>query len=197
MRYQLKDYQDDAARSVLDRLEQCREDYHRRGERFSFALSATTGAGKTVIAATVIEALIHGSTEFDVEADPGAVVLWISKDPALNEQTRHRIIEAADRVPVGDLVLLDKDFAGEKLEKGTVYFINPAKLASSSLFVRKTNARQFTFWEILDNTIRDDQLTLYVILDEAHEGMKAVRRDEAEERQTIVQKIINLSLIQI
>ena len=191
MRYQLKDYQDDAARAVLERLEQCREDYHRRGERFSFALSATTGAGKTVIAATVIEALIHGSTEFDVEADPGAVVLWISKDPALNEQTRHRIIEAADRVPVGDLVLLDKDFAGEKLEKGTVYFINPAKLASSSLFVRKTNARQFTFWEILDNTIRDDQLTLYVILDEAHEGMKAVRRDEAEERQTIVQKIIN------
>jgi type III restriction enzyme len=191
VRYQLKDYQDDAARAVLERLEQCREDYHRRGERFSFALSATTGAGKTVIAATVIEALIHGSTEFDVEADPGAVVLWISKDPALNEQTRHRIIEAADRVPVGDLVLLDKDFAGEKLEKGTVYFINPAKLASSSLFVRKTNARQFTFWEILDNTIRDDQLTLYVILDEAHEGMKAVRRDEAEERQTIVQKIIN------
>ena len=98
MRYQLKDYQDDAARAVLERLEQCREDYHRRGERFSFALSATTGAGKTVIAATVIEALIHGSTEFDVEADPGAVVLWISKDPALNEQTRHRIIEAADKL---------------------------------------------------------------------------------------------------
>ena len=77
-----------------------------------------------MIAATVIEALIHGSTELDVEADPGAVVLWISKDPALNEQTRHRIIEAADRVPVGDLVLLDKDFAGEKLEKGTVYFLS-------------------------------------------------------------------------
>ncbi len=191
MRYQLKDYQDDAARAVLDRLGQCREDFHRRGERFSFALSATTGAGKTVIAATVIEALVHGSTEFDVEADASAVVLWISKDPALNEQTRHRIIEAADRIPVGDLVLLDKDFAGEKLEKGTVYFINPAKLASTSLFVRKTNARQFTFWEILDNTIRDQHLTLYVILDEAHEGMKAIRRDEAEERQTIVQKIIN------
>lgn len=191
MRYQLKDYQDDAARAVIERLEQCREDYHRRHERFSFALSATTGAGKTVIAATVIEALVHGSTEFDVEADPGAAVLWISKDPSLNEQTRHRIIEAADRIPVGDLVLLDKDFAGEKLEKGTVYFINPAKLSSTSLFVRKTNLRQLTFWEILDNTIRDPEMTLYVILDEAHEGMKTVRRDEAEERQTIVQKIIN------
>jgi len=191
VRYQLKDYQDDAARAVLNRLEQCREDYHRRSERFSFALSATTGAGKTVIAATVIEALVHGSTEFDVDADDGAVVLWISKDPSLNEQTRHRIIESADRIPVGDLVLLDKDFGGEKLEKGTVYFINPAKLASTSLFVRKTNARQFTFWEILDNTIRDQDLTLYVILDEAHEGMKVVRRDEAEERQTIGQKIIN------
>jgi type III restriction enzyme len=191
MRYTLKDYQEDAVGDVLSRLTQCREDFHKRGEHFSFALSATTGSGKTVIAATVIEALIHGSTEFDFEPDPGAVVLWISKDPSLNEQTKSRIIESADRIPVGDLVLLDKDYADDQLQKGTVYFINPAKLSAASLFVRRTNDRQFTFWDILNKTIKDPNLTLYVVLDEAHEGMKPVRKSEAEERQTIVRMIIN------
>lgn len=192
MRLQLKDYQDKAVREVLERLDMCREAWHGKyQERNSFALTATTGAGKTVIASTVIEALIHGSTEFDYEPDPGAVVLWISKDPALNEQTRHRIIESADRIPVGDLVLLDKDFGGDKLEMGTIYFINPSKLSATSRFVRRTNDRSVTFWEILDNTIMDRTLTLYVILDEAHEGMKAPQKKDEDERQTIVQKIIN------
>ncbi|MBA2725843.1 MAG: type III restriction endonuclease subunit R, partial [Actinobacteria bacterium] len=149
------------------------------------------GSGKTVIASTVIESLVHGSTEFDVEPDPGAVILWISKDPSLNEQTRSRIIESADRIPVGDLVLLDKDFAEDQLQKGTVYFINPDKLRAGGLFVRKTNNRAATFWDILNNTIRDPSLTLYVILDEAHEGMKPPKRSDVEERQTIVRTLIN------
>ena len=191
MRFTLKDYQDDAVVDILARLEQCREDFHKRTERFSFALSSTTGSGKTVIASTVIEALLHGSTEFDFEPDPGAVVLWVSKDPSLNEQTRARILESADRIPVSDLVLLDKDFTGDKLEKGTVYFINPDKLRSGSLFVKRTNTRSVTFWEILNNTIKDPALTLYVILDEAHEGMKAPKKADADENQTIVRKLIN------
>lgn len=193
MRFELKEYQEVAVREVLQRLEVCRDAWQGRyKERNSFALTAVTGAGKTVIASTVIEALIHGSSEYDIEADPGAVVLWISKDPALNRQTRQRIIESADRIEVGDLVLLDAEsFAGEKLEKGTVYFINPGKLRDNANFVKKSNNRSVTFWEILDNTIQDPSLTLYVVLDEAHEGMKKVRKDEAEERQSIVQKIIN------
>ena len=54
----------------------------------SVSLSATTGAGKTVMAAAVIEALFCGSETFDFEPDPGAVVIWFSDDPNLNEQTR-------------------------------------------------------------------------------------------------------------
>ncbi len=191
MRYTLKDYQSDAVVDVLKRLGECQEDYGRRGERFSFALSAVTGAGKTVIAATVIEALLHGSTEFDVEPDPSAVVLWMSKDPSLNEQTRTRIAESADRIPLGDLVLLDKDYGADRLEQGTVYFINPAKLTVASLFVRPTNDRPVTFWQILDNTIADPNLTLYLILDEAHEGMKPVKSSEDADRLSIVRRVID------
>lgn len=187
MRFTLKDYQTTAVRKILTILGYAREDWHNRQRRTAFALSSTTGSGKTVIAATVIEALLHGSDEFNVEADPSAVVLWVSKDPALNEQTKSRFIECADRIPSGDLVLLDKAYADESLRTGTVYFINPDKLRDRADFVKHTDTRHFTFWEILTNTVNDEDKTLYMVLDEAHEGMKSSTNAE----QTIVQRIIN------
>lgn len=187
MRFTLKDYQSRAVRQTLTTLGYAHEDWHRRDRRTAFALSSTTGSGKTVIAATVIEALLHGSDEFDVEPDPSAVILWVSKDPALNAQTRSRFIECADRIPAGDLVLLDKTYAEDSLNTGTIYFINPDKLGSKTDFVKHTDSRNFTFWEILQNTIEDEGKTLYMVLDEAHEGMRAQTSGE----QTIVQRIIN------
>lgn len=187
MRFTLKDYQTEAVGKILTTLGYAREDWHGRQRRTAFALSSTTGSGKTVIAATVIEALLHGSDEFDVEADPSAVVLWVSKDPALNEQTKSRFLECADRIPAGDLVLLDKTYAEESLQTGAVYFINPDKLSRNADFVKHTDDRHVTFWEILANTIKDEDKTLYMVLDEAHEGMK----EQSSGEQTIVQKIIN------
>lgn len=187
MRFTLKDYQTEAVGKILTTLGYAREDWHGRQRRTAFALSSTTGSGKTVIAATVIEALLHGSDEFDVEPDPSAVVLWVSKDPALNAQTKSRFIECADRIPSGDLVLLDKTYAEDSLQTGTVYFINPDKLGKKADFVKHTDDRHVTFWEILENTIKDEDKTLYMVLDEAHEGMKSQTSTE----QTIVQKIIN------
>jgi superfamily II DNA or RNA helicase len=95
MRFTLKEYQSEATRKILTALDRSRKDWREYEDRTAFALSSTTGSGKTVIAATVIEALLHGSDEFDVEPDPTAVVLWVSKDPALNEQTRSRFVECA------------------------------------------------------------------------------------------------------
>ena len=187
MRFTLKDYQTDAVGKILTTLGYARDDWHNRQRRTAFALSSTTGSGKTVIAATVIEALLHGSDEFSVEPDPSAVVLWVSKDPALNAQTRSRFIESADRIPSGDLVLLDKTYAEDSLRAGTVYFINPDKLRDRADFVRHTDIRHVTFWEIIANTISDQDKTLYMVLDEAHEGMRAQTSTE----QTLVQKIIN------
>lgn len=187
MRFTLKNYQIEAVGEILTTLGYAREDWHGRQQRTAFALSSTTGSGKTVIAATVIEALLHGSDEFDVKPDPSAIVLWVSKDPALNAQTKSRFIECADRIPAGDLELLDKSYAEESLRTGTVYFINPDKLRDRADFVKHTDARAVTFWEILANTIKDEDKTLYMVLDEAHEGMKSPTSTE----QTIVQKMIN------
>lgn len=187
MRFVLKEYQTQAAGQLLATLDRCRRDWREYNDRTAFALAATTGSGKTVIAAAVIEALLHGSDEFDIEADPTAVVLWVSKDPSLNVQTRSRFLQCADRIPPGDLVLLDKGYAEDSLKRGKVYFINPDKLRDGSLFVKRSDKRDLTFWEILQRTINDPDTTLYMVLDEAHEGMKAPSPGD----QTIVQKIIN------
>ena len=135
MRYALKDYQDTAVRSVLTNLIDARDDFHGKGRRSAFALSATTGAGKTVIASAVVEALFRGSDDFDFEPDPSAVVLWVTDDPSLNEQTRHRMMAAADSLSVGQLQIIGNGtgkapFSQEKLEPGNVYFLNVQKFLS-------------------------------------------------------------------
>ena len=54
MRYTLKDYQADAVGLVLNRLAMAKDNFHRFGQTSQFSLAATTGAGKTVMAAAVI-----------------------------------------------------------------------------------------------------------------------------------------------
>lgn len=187
MQTPLKGYQREAVKDILKALARTKSDWREHQEQSAFALSAPTSSGKTVMAAAAIEATLHGSDEFDVEADPTAVFLWVSKDPALNEQTKARFRQHADRIPWGDLVTLDKDFAEESLEAGHVYFINPQKLAVSGGFVKYTDSRNVTFWDILANTFKDTKKTLYMVLDEAHEGM----RQPTSSDQTIVMRMIN------
>ena len=77
MRYELIDYQREAALDVVKRLRLGRG-LGRTAMRSSFALSAITGSGKTVIATAVIEALLfgrptsgRGRPEGDVPVDHG------------------------------------------------------------------------------------------------------------------------------
>ena len=90
MRYTLKDYQSDAVADVLARLSRARADWKRLEEPVAFSLTATTGAGKTVMAAAVIEALFDGNPDHNFDSDPGAVALWFTDDP---------ITQRADPVP--------------------------------------------------------------------------------------------------
>src|SRR3981189_295295 len=119
--FTLKDYQTDAVRDALSNLRKAREDWH-SAYKSAFSLTAVTGAGKTVMAAAVFEALFYGDEELDFDADLGAVVIWFSDDPALNEQTRFRLMEASDRLKFTDLVVLQNTFNQVKFEVGKVYF---------------------------------------------------------------------------
>ncbi len=136
MRFTLKDYQNDAVGEVLRNLADARDDFHRKGRPVAFSLTATTGAGKTVMAAAVIESLFDGNDDFDFECDPGAVVLWFTDDPSLNEQTRFRLMEAGDRIAHSRLVVVGNTFNQEKFEPGKVYFLNSQKLSKNSLLVK-------------------------------------------------------------
>ena len=205
MRYTLKDYQDDAVADVLAHLARARDDWHRWNSPVAFSLTATTGAGKTVMAAAVIEALFDGNPEHNFDADPGAVVLWFTDDPSLNEQTRFRLRDAADRIGRSRLVVIENTFNREKLEPGKVYFLNAQKLGKKSLLVRGApessheraqylpmpDMRTFTMWDTLAHTIADEHVTLYLILDEAHRGMKPSSKSDRAEKATIVQRLVN------
>jgi len=193
MRFLLKSYQVQAVGEILERLERAREDHHGRGDLLAFALSATTGAGKTVMATAVLEALFEGSEDLEFDADPSAVVLWVTDDPSLNEQTRYRLIESGDALEVSQLNVIDSKFDEERFEPHNVYFLNVQKLGSATSWVKRNNARTNTLWDTIENTIADESRTLYVILDEAHRGMKSGKRKAEDEktRSTIVQRLVN------
>ncbi|MEG3168067.1 DEAD/DEAH box helicase family protein [Sphingomonas sp. LB3N6] len=208
MKFTLKDYQDDAVRDVLQNLRKATRRWHEDGERSAFSLTATTGAGKTVMAAAVFESLFYGDDASGAAPDSGAVVIWLSDDPSLNEQSRFRLREASDRIPISSLVTIQNTFNRDKLEGGKVYFLNTQKLGRSSLLVRGADdtidgsgadgrqgvmpdLRSFTIWDIIQNTIDDPSLTLFLVLDEAHRGMKTSTRSLSDERPTIVKRLIN------
>jgi len=185
MRYELRDYQRDAATEILRQLRLSRRDLE-EDVRSSFALSAITGSGKTVIATAVIEALFFGSTDLGVEPDPGVTFLWITDDPALNRQTRGRMLDASELLTNWQLREIDESFRDEALAPGHVYFLNTQKLSRHSRLAQgRTNAREFSFWDILANTVRDGQTDLVMVLDEAHRGMK-----RSADRTTIVHRLI-------
>lgn len=207
MRYTLKDYQADAVRDVLTNLAEAREMFHnpRLRRTSQFALTATTGAGKTVMAAAAIEAVFYGDDDFDFPADPTAVVLWFSDDPSLNEQTRFRLMAASDKLGHFNLVVIQHPFSQEKLTPGKVYFLNTGKLTKSSLLTRgyegddagqfpemrasmRPDLQGYTIWDTLRNTIEDPGLTLYMVLDEAHRGFGT---KTTSDKPTIVRRLVN------
>lgn len=186
MKYELFDYQRAAAMECLQRLGWGRTDTD-RGQLSSFALSAITGSGKTVIATAVIEAMLHGSADLEVGADPRATFLWVTDDPALNNQTRNKMLQASDLLQNARLQILDNDFLDSELGPGRVYFLNIQKLSKNAgLAQGGRNLRQHSMWDVLANTINGDTTDLYLVLDEAHRGMKPPR-----DRRSIVQRIIS------
>ena len=209
MKFTLKDYQEEAVGDVLDRMKKARKRWHEDRDSHAFSLTATTGAGKTVMAAAVFEALFYGNEDHEFEADPGAVVIWFSDDPSLNEQSKWRLFQAADKLTVSDLVTVENTFSREKFEPGKVYFLNTQKLGKKSLLVRghdpddegleKTatgealmpDLRAHTIWQTIQNTIEDPDLTLYLVLDEAHRGMRDGGNTGERGKPTIVRQLIN------
>ncbi|HEV8366413.1 MAG TPA: hypothetical protein VGQ39_00550 [Pyrinomonadaceae bacterium] len=101
---------------------------------------------------------------------------------------------------------MENTFNQPKFNAKKVYFLNTQKLGKKSLLVRgfdqeevetkagtrlldmRPDLHSFTIWDTIQNTIEDPDLTLYLVLDEAHRGMGAPANAE---KGTIVQRLIN------
>ena len=97
------------------------------------------------------------------------------------------MFDASELMAPVTLVEIDESFLDSDLVPGRVYFLNTQKLSKSSRLAQSgTNAREFSFWDILSNTIRGGMTDLVLVLDEAHRGMK-----RAVDRKTIVSRLIH------
>lgn len=55
----------------------------------------------------------------------------------------------------------------------------------------RPDLQAYTIWDTVRNTIEDPDLTLYLVLDEAHRGMGNPTRAAESAKSTIVQRLIN------
>ena len=162
------------------------------------SFTAPTGAGKTIIMASLIESIFYGDELYIEQPNyvgmrsfpeqPEAIFVWLSDSPELNAQSRMKIDFKADKIGLQQCVTIeDESFDREILEDGHIYFLNTQKLGKNSNLTRNSDTRQFTIWETLRNTANRKGNRLYFIIDEAHRGMQG---REAGKATSIMQKFI-------
>lgn len=190
MQVQLKEFQEDAVRELGKKLTRMRRDYTADGEPSSLTFTSPTGSGKTVMAAALLESIFFGDPNLEIEADPDAIVLWVSGDPNLQAQTRARFCEASDKLADGimderRIEVVGNDFcaAHETLQRGHIYMLSKSLLGSGSLLTKggeENNGR--TFYQVLDRAIKEPGAHVYIFIDEAHLGFGSgyVRPEDEE-----------------
>ncbi|MEX0754724.1 MAG: DEAD/DEAH box helicase family protein [Actinomycetota bacterium] len=191
MKVALKDFQTEAVHELLSRLDAARSGYRGgAGQQQAVGLTATTGAGKTIIATALIEAILFGSDEAGTDPDVGATFLWMTDKPELNSQTQAKMLDASSDLRFDLLPEVDTTFNEETLQPGRVYFLNTQKLGAKADLVKKGPLvkRAFTFWDVIRATIEDTARTLYLVVDEAHRGMTETKK--IEEANSIIQRFI-------
>ena len=135
------------------------------------SFTAPTGSGKTIIMATLMEDIFFGTEGYEDQLD--AIFVWLSDSPQLNAQSRQKIDLKADKIRLDQCVTIDEStFDMEFLEEGHIYFLNTQKLGQGGKLTQHSDARTYTIWETLQNTVRDKSDRLYFIIDEAHRGMQ-------------------------
>lgn len=187
MRLVLKEFQERALHGLLIQLQLARNEVEAVSQPQSLTLSSPTGSGKTVIVTALIESLIDGTA--DHPPDPHATFLWITDQPELNEQTRNKMTMYSTRLWMGGLEIIETGFDQPLFDAGKTYFLNTQKLGKEKNLITYGDNRTHTIWETITNTVIDRPASFYVILDEAHRGMKETTGSR-KQAESIVQKFI-------
>jgi type III restriction enzyme len=186
MRLELKDFQEEAVRTLMKHVRNARHEA-RDGDAQAIILSSPTGSGKTVTITALMERILEGNESY--EADPKAVFLWLSDSPELNLQSRDKLVSQSSVFRDNDLIIVEPPFSRERFEPGKVYFLNTQKMGKDNLLTKTGDGRDFTIWQTIENTAQTAADHFFLIIDEAHRGMNLSAK-EIKQTQTIVQKFI-------
>lgn len=188
MRFELTGYQHAASEKLLQYLDTARYSYSKSSGLSAIVLRAATGAGKTVIATSVIEQLLYGGD--NTEPDPLTTILWVTDDPSLNQQTMQKMMEASEKLTATDFRVIGggATINEETFAPGTVYFLNIQAARKGATMTTKSDTQTYTLWDTIANTVTQRGGSFIVVVDEAHRGVEQKAKDEDE---TIVNKVVN------
>lgn len=186
MKVELFPFQKRALADVRMKTAEAMGSYHRTHAPQVVSFTAPTGAGKTIIMASLIESIFFGDENYIEQ--PRSIIVWLSDSPQLNEQSKQKIDAKADKIRLGQCVTIAEDsFDQEVFDDGHIYFLNTQKLSTTSKLTKNGDGRTYTIWQTIANSVRDKSDKLYFIIDEAHRGMQG---KEASKATTIMQKFI-------
>lgn len=186
MRVSLFPFQKKALINLRIELAEAMGSYGRTHTPQVISFTAPTGAGKTIIMASLIETIFFGDENFFKQ--PDAIVIWLSDSPQLNEQSKQKIDGKADKIRLGQCITVAEDsFDQQMFDEGHIYFLNTQKLSKSSNLTKHGDTRTYTIWQTIANTVKEKSDKLYFIIDEAHRGMQG---REAGRATSIMQKFL-------
>lgn len=186
MKIELFPFQKTAVENLRYKVDQAIGQFRNTAVPQVVSLQAPTGSGKTVMMTAFIESVLFGDDRHDEK--PNAVFVWLSDSPALNQQSKDKIDTQSDKILFGQTVIVeDASFDRETFDDGHIYFINTQKLSKAGNLGRKSDARQWTIWQTIQNTIEQKADRLYFIIDEAHRGMQG---NEGGKQTAIMQRFL-------
>lgn len=185
MKLALKDFQERAVDDLANKVRFASQGALQVGSQ-AVVLSAPTGSGKTVVMTALIERILQGDDTS--EPDPDATFLWITDLPELNEQTMEKMVATSTVLNVFNLEVIGSSFDQRRLADGRVYFLNTQKLGKDKLLTQRGDGRNHSIWETIANTIAEKGGRFYVIIDEAHRGMRTKRQET--EALSILQRFL-------
>ena len=186
MKLALKDFQEFAVDDLAKKIRFATEGAAKVGPQ-AVILSAPTGSGKTFIMTALIERIFQGDDT--AVPDPDATFLWITDLPELNEQTIDKMAATSNVLNTAFILqMIDSTFDQPRFDDGKVYFLNTQKLGKDKLLTQRGDGRAHAIWEIIDTTIAEKGGSFYVVIDEAHRGMRTKKQET--EAQTIIQRFL-------
>ena len=152
MRVELFSFQKRALADIRMKTAEAMGSYHRTHSPQVVSFTAPTGAGKTIIMASLIESIFFGDENY--EEQQNSIIIWLSDSPQLNEQSKIKIDTKADKIRLGQCVTVSEDsFDKELFDDGHIYFLNTQKLSKTSNLTKNGDKRTYTIWQTIANTV--------------------------------------------